>query len=133
MPTRPISCPTRRHPVPFTPLAEVGTLNRARLCLSSADPRGVTMTSRDLRNLRHDVRTSAGRRQASSVHPVTCSRPLRFGYEIVGVDRWGDTVDTRAYCRVYPMAVPGTFRTVYVRELPTTAAMFERLVHAALR
>lgn len=133
VPTRPISCPTRRHPVPFTPLAEVGSLGRARLCLSSDDPQGVTMTSRDLRILRHDVRTSAGRRQASSVHPVTCSRSLRFGYEIVGIDRWGDTVDVRAYCRVYPMAVPGTFRTAYVRELPVTAAMFERLVGAARR
>ena len=131
VPTQPISCPTRRHPVPFTPLAEVGSLSRARLCLSLADSRGVTMTDRDLRILRHDVRTSAGRRQASSLHPVTCSRALRFGYVVVGVDRWGDTIDARAYCRVYPMVVPGTFRTAYVRELPKTAAMFERLVDTA--
>jgi hypothetical protein len=90
------------------------------------------MTDRDLRIFRHDAQTSAGRRQASSLHPVTCSRPLRFGYVILGVDRWGDTVDLRGYCRVYPMVVPGTFHTAYVRELPATAAMLKRLVDAAL-
>jgi hypothetical protein len=129
----PLLCPTGQDRVPFAPLAEVGTLTRARFCLSSKDQRGETMTRRDLRILRHDAATSAGRRQRSPLRPSRCSRTLRFGYEIVGVDRWGDTVDLHAYCQAYPFTVPGTFRTVDVRELPATRRMFERLARAAFR
>lgn len=129
----PVLCPTGQDRVAFTPLAEVGTLTHARFCLSSKDPRGTTMTSRDLTILRHDVATSKGRRQSSPIRPNTCSRTLRFGYEVVGVDRWGDTVDVHAYCQAYPLTVPGTFRMTDVRELPATRRMFERLAQAALR
>jgi hypothetical protein len=132
VPDRRIHCPTRQDPAAFTPLWETGTLTRARFCLSSVDERGLTMTQRDLRILSHDAATSATRRQASPVRPNTCTRRLQFGYQVVGVDRWGDTVDLHAYCHVYQMVVPGTFRMVDVRELPETGAMFERLAATAL-
>jgi hypothetical protein len=132
--TRP-SCPTRQQPGAFTPLWDARTIIAARFCLprTRRDPQvsaGIALSAHALRILRHDMLTSADRRQRRPVTAVHCDRHLGLGYDVIAVDRWGDLIDMRSHCEVYPMVVPGTARAVNVRELPTTRAMFERLAGA---
>jgi hypothetical protein len=135
--TRPF-CPSHGRPVPSTPIWDARTITRARFCLprtrrAPGVSDGVRMSGRDLRLLRHDMLSSAARRQRPPIRPDLCDRHLGLGYDVVAVDRWGDLVDIRGYCEVYPMVIPGSSRSAYVRELRATHQMFERLAVAGER
>jgi hypothetical protein len=129
-----LSCPTPRHPGSFTPLWD-GTLTSARFCPSrtAQHPRathGIPMSGRDLAVLRHDLATSADRRQRHPLRPGRCRGGLHVGYDVVAVDRWSDVIDIRGACSVYLVVVPGTDRVAYVRALPATVRMLARLAEA---
>jgi hypothetical protein len=129
------SCPTRQQPGAFTPLWDARMITAARFCPPRTAqhpqvPAGSAFSARDLRRLRHDMLTSSDRRQQRPVIPSSCHGLLQHGYDVVAVDRWGDHIDMRGYCDVYPMVIPGTSRSAYVRELPATRAMLERLARS---
>lgn len=125
------TCVTTDHRLPSTPLWDVRVLRRARLCVLATKGPGVAMSRREVRVLRRDVMTAAGRSQWQPMHPRGCGPDVRLGYDVVAVDAWGDVVDIRGYCDVYLAIAAGASRPAYVRELPSTRRMFARLAARA--
>jgi hypothetical protein len=126
------TCTTRHHQLPFTPLWDARVLRRARLCVLSEPGPGLALSRADVRLLRHDLLTMAPRSQRRAIRPRGCAPAAHRGYDVVAVDGWGDLVDIRGFCDIYLAVSPETADSGYVRELPATRRMIQRLARAAI-
>ena len=110
-----------------SPAAQPARATRAITCRAAHRPSHWQpvrrLTHAELAAVRHDVATSATRAVA---HPPRL--PCRRTATIAGVDAWGDPFTLYVSCRTYRTQRPGDARSTYVRMLPSTAALVDRLL-----
>jgi hypothetical protein len=86
-----------------------------------------TATRAQLAVLRHDIRTSAGRRQHDVPDDRCAGLPPSTSTLLAGRDAWGDVLEVDVTCDAYRLTTPPHPRAEFVQMLPATARLLAGL------